>query len=154
MFLDHSINEENNFRPYQVKTQRRFVEVSDQCLDLFGIWMKAQMFPVTHRNVTFNNPDINKMERRTFKRVFNVPIHGARKRVKVSAKRLGIHWPNGMSPFRKWSISKMQELKILTEKQMDNRFGNSKDIRQSNYIRDFNLNEKQRKAAINQITKG
>jgi hypothetical protein len=116
--------------------------------------MKAQMFPITHRNVTFNNPDINKMERRTFKRVFNVPIHGARKRVKVSAKRLGIHWPNGMSPFRKWSISRMEELKILTDKQMDNRFGNSKDIRQANYIRDLNLNEKQRKAAINQITKG
>lgn len=154
VFLDHSINEENNFRPYQVKTQRRFVEVSDQCLELFGIWMKAQMFPVTHRNVTFNNPDINKMEKRTFKRVFNVPIHGARKRVKVSAKRLGIHWPNGMSPFRKWSISRMEELKILTDKQMDNRFGNSKDIRQANYIRDLNLNEKQRKAAINQITQG
>jgi len=154
IYIDHSINEENNFRPYQVKTQRRFVELSDECLELFSIWMKAQMFPITHRNVNFRNPDTNKMERRTFKRVFNVPIHGARKRVKFSAKKLGIHWPNGMSPFRKWSISRMQELKILTEKQMDNRFGNSKDIRQSNYIRDLNLNEKQRKAAINQITKG
>jgi hypothetical protein len=59
-----------------------------------------------------------------------------------------------MSPFRKWSISRMQELQILTDKQMDNRFGNSKDIRQSNYIRDLNLNEDKRKAAINLITKG
>ena len=48
----------------------------------------------------------------------------------------------------------MEELKILTEKQMDNRFGNSKDIRQSNYLRDLNSNEKQRKTAINLITKG
>ena len=48
----------------------------------------------------------------------------------------------------------MQELQILTDKQMDNRFGNSKDIRQSNYIRDLNLNEDKRKAAINLITKG
>ena len=112
------------------------------------------MFPITHRNLTFKNPDSNQMERRTFKRIFNVPIHGARKRVKISAKRLGINWPNGMSPFRKWSISRMQELQILTDKQMDNRFGNSKDIRQSNYIRDLNLNEDKRKAAINLITKG
>jgi hypothetical protein len=59
-----------------------------------------------------------------------------------------------MSPFRKWSISRKQELQILTDKQMDNRFGNSKDIRQSNYIRDLNLNEDKRKAAINLITKG
>ena len=154
VFLDHSINEENTFRPYKVKTQRRFVEVSDELLELFGIWMKAQMFPVTHRNLTFKNPDSNQIERRTFKRIFNIPIHGARKRVKISAKRLGIHWPNGMSPFRKWSISRMQELQILTDKQMDNRFGNSKDIRQSNYIRDLNLNEDKRKAAINLITKG
>ena len=48
VFLDHSINEENTFRPYKVKTQRRFVEASDELLELFGIWMKAQMFPVTH----------------------------------------------------------------------------------------------------------
>ena len=116
--------------------------------------MKAQIFPITHRNLTFKNPDLGKMERRTFKRVFNIPIHGARKRVKLSAKRLGIDWPNGMSPFRKWSISRMQKLKILTEKQMDNRFANSKEIRDSYYLRDLNLNEKERKAAINQITKG
>ena len=75
IFIDHSINEENTFRPYKVKTQRRFVELSDDLLDLFDIWMKAQMFPVTHRNLTFKNPDSNQIERRTFKRVFNIPIH-------------------------------------------------------------------------------
>ena len=48
----------------------------------------------------------------------------------------------------------MAELKILTEKQMDNRFGNSKDVRDINYLRDLNLNEDKRKAAINLITKG
>lgn len=154
VYIDHSINEENNFRPYEVKTSRRFIEISDELLELFNIWMKAQIFPITHRNLTFKNPDLGKMEKRTFKRVFNIPIHGARKRVKLSAKKLGIDWPNGMSPFRKWSISRMQELKILTEKQMDNRFANSKEIRDSYYLRDLNLNEKERKAAINQITKG
>ena len=74
--------------------------------------------------------------------------------VDQSAKKLGINWKSGLSPFRKWSISRMEELKILTEKQMDNRFGNSKDVRQTNYLRDLNLNEKQRKAAINQIAQG
>ena len=48
----------------------------------------------------------------------------------------------------------MTDLKVLTDKQMDDRFANSKEIRDSNYIRDLNLNEKQRKTAINQITKG
>ena len=160
IYIDHSINEENNFRPYQVKTQRRFIQIGDELLGLFNVWMKAQIFPITHRNVTFKNPNTNKIEKRTFKRVFNIPIHGAAKRIKVSAKRLGIHWPNGMSPFRKFSITMATDAvdqngkKVFTEKQIDNRFGNSKDIRQSNYIRDLNLNEKERKAAINQITKG
>ena len=160
IYIDHSINEENNFRPYKVKTQRRFVELSDECLDLFSIWMKAQMFPITHRNITFENPDTQKIEKRTFKRVFNIPIHGARKRIKVSAKRLGIHWPNGMSPFRKWSITMATDAvdqngkKVFTEKQIDYRFGNSKDVRQTNYLRDLNLNEKERKTAVNQLTKG
>lgn len=48
----------------------------------------------------------------------------------------------------------MQELKILTEKQMDDRFVNTKEIRDSNHIRDLNLNVKQRKTTINQIIRG
>jgi len=154
IYIDHSIDNENKFRPYKVKTSRRFIEISDELLELFSIWMKTQIFPVTHRNVIFTNPTNGKVEKRTFKRVFNISGSRANKKIKQCAKLLGIDWQNGMSPFRKWSISRMQELKILTEKQMDDRFANSKEIRQSNYIRDLNLNEKQRKTAINQITKG
>ena len=154
VWIDHSIDDQNKFRPYEVKTSRRFIEISDDLLDLFSIWMKTQIFPVTHRNVVFKNPDTQKMEKRTFKRVFNITGSRANKKIKECAKLLGIDWQSGMSPFRKWSISRMQELKILTEKQMDDRFANSKEIRDSNYIRDLNLNEKQRKTAINQITKG
>ena len=154
IYIDHSIDNENRFRPYKVKTSRRFIEISDELSELFNIWMKTQIFPVTHKNVVFKNPDNGKMEKRTFKRVFNITGSRANKKIKQSARLLGIDWQNGMSPFRKWSISRMQELKILTEKQMDVRFANSKEIRQSNYIRDLNLNEKQRKTAINLITKG
>ena len=154
IYIDHSIDNENKFRPYKVKTSRRFIEISDELLELFSIWMKTQIFPVTHRNVIFTNPTNGKVEKRTFKRVFNISGSRANKKIKQCAKLLGIDWQNGMSPFRKWSISRMQELKILTEKQMDDRFANSKEIRDSNYIRDLNLNEKQRKTAINQITKG
>ena len=154
IYIDHSIDNENQFRPYKVKTSRRFIEISDELLELFSIWMKTQIFPVTHRNVIFTNPTNGKVEKRTFKRVFNISGSRANKKIKQCAKLLGIDWQNGMSPFRKWSISRMQELKILTEKQMDVRFANSKEIRQSNYIRDLNLNEKQRKTAINLITKG
>ncbi len=152
--IDHSVNSENNFRPYQVKTSKRFIEISDELLELFSIWMKAQMFPITHRNKIFTNPYTGKIEKRTFKRVFNITGSRANKKIKQSAKKLGIDWQNGMSPFRKWSISRMEELKILTEKQMNVRFANSKEIRDKNYIRDLNLNETKRKAAINQITKG
>ena len=152
--IDHSVNSENNFRPYQVKTSKRFIEISDELLELFSIWMKAQMFPITHRNKIFTNPYTGKIEKRTFKRVFNITGSRANKKIKQSAKKLGIDWQNGISPFRKWSISRMEELKILTEKQMNVRFANSKEIRDKNYIRDLNLNETKRKAAINQITKG
>ena len=62
--------------------------------------------------------------------------------------------PYSWNEFAKSLVEFFNERGFLTDKQMDNRFGNSKDIRQANYIRDLNLNEKQGKAAINQITQG
>jgi len=160
VWIDHSIDDQNRFRPYEVKTSRRFIELSDDLLDLFSIWMKTQIHPVTHKRVVFKNPDNGKMEIRTFKRIFNIPISQSLKTIKKSAKLLNIDWQNGMSPFRKWSITMATDItdkkgnKVFTEKQLNNRFANSKLIRDSSYVRDLNLNEKQRRTAINQITKG
>tara|TARA_R110002050_G_scaffold269895_1_gene412350 strand:- start:38 stop:1243 length:1206 start_codon:yes stop_codon:yes gene_type:complete len=154
LYIDHSLCGENQFRPYQVKTSRRAILITPKLLNLFAIWMKTQIFPLTHRNVMFKNPDTNKMEKRSFKRMFNLTINRANKKIKQSAKKLGIDWQNGMSPFRKWSISRLTDLKVLTDKQMDDRFANSKEIRKNNYIRDLNLNEKERMAAFNLITEG
>ena len=47
----------------------------------------------------------------------------------------------------------MEDLKVLTEKQMNKRYGNTKEIRDSHYYKDLDLNVKERKAAINLITK-
>ena len=62
-------------------------------------------------------------------------------------------WDSGIRDARMLAVL-IDNPRQVTEKQMDNRFGNSKDVRQTNYLRDLNLNEKQRKAAINQITQG
>ena len=160
VWIDHSIDDQNKFRPYEVKTSRRFIEISDDLLDLFSIWMKTQIFPVTHRNVVFKNPDTQKMEKRTFKRVFNITGSRANKKIKQCAKLLGIDWQSGMSPFRKFCITMATDAvdengqKVFTQKQIDDRFANSKEIRETNYIRDLNLNGKKRRTAINQLTKG
>lgn len=160
VWIDHSIDDQNKFRPYEVKTSRRFIEISDDLLDLFSIWMKTQIFPVTHRNVVFKNPDTQKMEKRTFKRVFNITGSRANKKIKQCAKLLGIDWQSGMSPFRKFCITMATDAvdengqKVFTQKQIDDRFANSREIRETNYIRDLNLNGKKRRTAINQLTKG
>ena len=160
VWIDHSIDDQNKFRPYEVKTSRRFIEISDDLLDLFSIWMKTQIFPVTHRNVVFKNPDTQKMEKRTFKRVFNITGSRANKKIKQCAKLLGIDWQSGMSPFRKFCITMATDAvdengqKVFTQKQIDDRFANSKEIQETNYIRDLNLNGKKRRTAINQLTKG
>jgi len=160
VWIDHSIDDKNKFRPYEVKTSRRFIEISDDLLDLFSIWMKTQIFPITHRNVVFENPETQKMEKRTFKRVFNITGSRANKKIKQCAKLLGIDWQSGMSPFRKFCITMATDAvdengqKVFTEKQIDDRFANSIEIRQTNYIKDLNLNGKKRRTAINQLTKG
>ena len=56
--------------------------------------MKTQIFPVTHRNVIFTNPTNGKVEKRTFKRVFNISGSRANKKIKQCAKLLGIDWQN------------------------------------------------------------
>lgn len=155
--LNHSLDKWNGFRPYFLKTgvsNRDPIMASDRLLSLLDIWMKTQLFPKKIKNVTYEDPYTKEPKRRTFVRIFDLTKSRAGLKVKQSAKKLGINWQSGLSPFRKWSISRMEDLKVLTEKQMDRRYGNTKKIRDSHYYKDLNLNEKEGRTAINQITKG
>tara|TARA_R110002012_G_scaffold195413_2_gene363648 strand:+ start:339 stop:1553 length:1215 start_codon:yes stop_codon:yes gene_type:complete len=155
--LNHSLDKWNKFRPFFLKTgldNRDPIEATDKLLNLLDDWMKTQTFPKTLRNIVYEDPYTKKLQKRNFVRIFDLTKSRAAKKVKQSAKKLGIDWQSGLSPFRKWSISRMEDLKVLTEKQMDRRYGNTKEIRDSHYYKDLNLNVNERKAAINQITKG
>ena len=106
VWIDHSIDDKNRFRPYEVKTSRRFIELSNELLDLFSIWMKTQIHPVTHKQIV-SGPNGAAGEWG-----HNQLPYRAAKKVKQSAKKLGIDWKSGLSPFRKWSISRMEILRI------------------------------------------
>ena len=155
--LNHSLDKWNKFRPYFLKTginARDPIMASDKLLTLLDIWMKTQLFPKTLRNTVYQDPFTKELKKRNFVRIFDFTKSRAAKKVKQSAKKLGIDWKSGLSPFRKWSISRMEDLKVLTEKQMDKRYGNTKEIRDNHYYKDLNLNEKEGRTAINQITEG
>ena len=163
--LKHSLSKYNDFRPFTLKTgveNRDPIMVSDELLNLLNIWMKSQLFPKTLKSVVYKDPYTGKMTKRNFVRIFNLKQSRASKKIKQSAKALGIDWKSGMSPFRKWSVQMSTDLKdqdgnfAYNEKQLDKKFGNSKKIRDKHYNKNLNLNGKKRRAAINlnQITEG
>ena len=163
--LKHSLSKYNDFRPMTLKTgveNRDPILVSDELLNLLSIWMKSQLFPKTLKNVVYKDPYTGEMTKRNFVRIFDLKQSRASKKIKQSAKALGIDWKSGMSPFRKWSVQMSTDLKdqdgnfAYNEKQLDKKFGNSKKIRDKHYNKNLNLNGKKRRAAINlnQITEG
>jgi len=163
--LKHSLSKYNDFRPFTLKTgveNRDPIMVSDELLNLLNIWMKSQLFPKTLKSVVYKDPYTGKMTKRNFVRIFNLKQSRASKKIKQSAKALGIDWKSGMSPFRKWSVQMSTDLKdqdgnfSFNEKQLDKKFGNSKKIRDKHYNKNQNLNGKKRRTAINlnQITEG
>ena len=161
--LNHSLGKKNNFRPYFLKTgidARDPIIASDKLLTLLDICIKTQIFPKTLRNVVCKDPNTGKTIKRNFVRIFDFTKTTAAAKVKQSAKKLGIDWKSGLSPFRKWSTTMATDLKdqngnpIFTEKQLDKRFGNTKEIRDRHYTKNLNLNGKKEKTAINQITQG
>ena len=163
--LKHSLSKYNDFRPMTLKTgveNRDPILVSDELLNLLSIWMKSQLFPKTLKNVVYKDPYTGEMTKRNFVRIFDLKQSRASKKIKQSAKALGIDWKSGMSPFRKWSVQMSTDLKdqdgnfAYNEKQLDKKFGNSKKIRDKHYNKNLNLNGKKRRTAINlnQITEG
>ena len=140
--LKHSLSKYNDFRPFTLKTgveNRDPIMVSDELLNLLNIWMKSQLFPKTLKSVVYKDPYTGKMTKRNFVRIFNLKQSRASKKIKQSAKALGIDWKSGMSPFRKWSVQMSTDLKdqdgnsSFNEKQLDKKFGNTKKIRDKHY---------------------
>jgi len=142
VWFRHSLDKYNNFRQDFLKTDssRRFVELSDDCLNLLKLQMDNQVFPKKEGSL---------------KRVFNITKGRAYKKIKQSTKRLGIGWREGFSVFRKFNASLVRDKKILTDKQFKDRYGwtNLKTFEKF-YQRDLDMNKTKRLAAFNNLIKG
>ena len=75
------------------------------------------------------------------------------KRIKKrAAKRNGITWENGMSPFRKFSFSFLRDQQALTDKQIMQRFGwSNMNTPNKWYYRDLDTNKQRKSTAINKM---
>tara|TARA_R100000458_G_C8260191_1_gene235779 strand:+ start:111 stop:1277 length:1167 start_codon:yes stop_codon:yes gene_type:complete len=138
----HSLDKKSNFRENFLKTDssRRSVEVSDLCLNILKLHMQNQIFP---------------KKEGLLKRVFNITKGRAYKKIKQSTKKLGIDWQEGFAVFRPFNSSLVRDMKILTDKQFQDRYGwtNLKTFGKF-YQKDLNMNKTKRLAAINNLIKG
>ena len=134
--------QKSNFRENFLKTDSssRSVEVSDLCLNILKLHMQNQIFP---------------KKEGLLKRVFNITKGRAYKKIKQSTKKLGIDWQEGFAVFRPFNSSLVRDMKILTDKQFQDRYGwtNLKTFGKF-YQKDLNMNNKKRLAAINNLIKG
>ena len=132
----------SNFRANFLKTRtsRRRVEISDELLNLFKIYLKSRFITKTkHHRRVFNNLTKD----RVYKRLTKV------------TKRLGIKWQGGFSVFRKFNSSLVRDQQFLTDKQFMDRYGwlNLNTFGRW-YQRDLDMNRPKRKAAINNLIRG
>ena len=86
------------------------------------------------------------------KMLFGITKASAKKRIQRAAKRCGIPWQNGMSPFRKFSYSYCKDSKKFTDIQLMKRFGwSNMDTPNKWYYKDIGKNEPGRIATINEM---
>ena len=84
--------------------------------------------------------------------LFGITKASAKKRIQRAAKRCGIAWQNGMSPFRKFSYSYLRDQMVLTDKQIMLRFGwSNMDTPNKWYYKDLDNNKSERIAAIDKM---
>ena len=87
-----------------------------------------------------------------YRMLFGITKAAAAKRIKRAAKRNGITWENGMSPFRKFSFSFLRDQQALTDKQIMQRFGwSNMNTPNKWYYRDLDTNKQERATAINNM---
>ena len=132
---NHSLDKWNNFRENFLKTatSKRQIEISKGLAIMLKNWMDCQI------------PKKNGK----YKMLFGITKASSKKRVQRAAKRCGIPWQNGMSPFRKFSYSYLRDQMALTDKQIMLRFGwSNMDTPNKWYYKDIDNNKSQRLAAI------
>lgn len=138
IYTNHSLDKWNNFRENFLKTasSKRKVEISKSLSLLLKSLMKQQL-PKKHGR---------------YRMLFGITKAAAAKRIKRAAKRNGITWENGMSPFRKFSFSFLRDQQALTDKQIMQRFGwSNMNTPNKWYYRDLDTNKDQRIAAIDKM---
>ena len=132
---NHSLDKWNNFRENFLKTatSKRQIEISKSLSIMLKNWMDCQI------------PKKNGK----YKMLFGITKASAKMRVQRAAKRCGIPWQNGMSPFRKFSYSYLRDQMALTDKQIMLRFGwGNMDTPNKWYYKDIDNNKSERLAAI------
>jgi len=132
---NHSLDKWNNFRENFLKTatSKRQIEISKGLAIMLKNWMDCQI------------PKKNGK----YKMLFGITKASAKMRVQRAAKRCGIPWQNGMSPFRKFSYSYLRDQMALTDKQIMLRFGwGNMDTPNKWYYKDIDNNKSERLAAI------
>ena len=133
---NHSLDKWNNLRENFLKTatSKRRIEISKSLTIMLGNWMDCQ---VPKKNGKY-------------RMLFGITKNSAKMRIIRAAKRCGIEWHNGMSPFRKFSYSYLRDAMALTDKQIMLRFGwSNMDTPNKWYYKDLDNNKSERLAAIN-----
>ena len=138
--FNHSIDKWNSFRENFLKTDssKRRVEISKQLSIILGSWMQKQIMPKRSGQ---------------YRLVFGtVSKKMSARRVRRAAKKLGIQWKGGMSPFRKFNYSYLKDTKALPKNQLLKRLGWTNSITPDKwYYRDTDHNKEKRTQAINQL---
>ena len=136
----HSVDKWNNFRPHQLKTlsSKRVVKISNKLAELLSLWMQQQTFPRKEKG---------------FKLVFGrITKKMSKQRIKAAARKLGLYWERGLSPFRKFSYSLEREQGLLPELVSKKRGGWTMLSRTPDryYNKDLNNDPRKEQDAINQ----
>tara|TARA_R100001530_G_scaffold106698_2_gene74537 strand:- start:774 stop:1964 length:1191 start_codon:yes stop_codon:yes gene_type:complete len=138
----HSLDGDSQFRPHYLKTdkRKRKVQITGDLYKLLRAWMDIQMNPIT-----FN---------KQYKRIFPYRKEYGAGLVKAAAKRAGVNWKKGASPFRKFSASVMYAKRVLDDASFAARYGWEKGL---NTFKGFyqkplsDLNKNKRTAALNNL---
>ena len=135
---NHSLDKWDNLRENFLKTasSKRTIEISKSLAIMLKNWMECSVAKKQGK----------------YKMLFGITKASAKKRIQRAAKRCGIVWQNGMSPFRKFSYSYLRDQMVLTDKQIMLRFGwSNMDTPNKWYYKDLDNNKSERIAAIDKM---
>ena len=135
IYTNHSLDKWDNLRENFLKTatSKREIDISKGLAIMLKNWMDCSVAKKQGKH----------------KMVFGITKASAKKRIQRAAKRCGIPWQNGMSPFRKFSYSYCKDSKRFTDIQLMKRFGwSNMDTPNKWYYKDIGKNEPERIAVI------